>query len=389
MNELVQKIPQHAKKNSKGILFLGLIRNTEYFYKSINLAISMREKFIIKNIYSVIWESDAINHPDEIKFLEKNDVIFIIIKDIEDQPLLEGINGSGMKVLHSISKGLEICEENQNILKTRYDVLFTKKTIESLLRTDIAYEEGLFKSKILVPAAHLSKPYFFIDWFFYSDKSTLKTITNVPIKRLIKPAEIFQSFGMNRIGFGTWQYISGFAAYSPLVEAYMMICPFFIAQKRSPRFREHMRRSLKTKSFIYLLYSYFLNINKNILIFPPKDIAFYSRWAKSKQDNIFFHGKYSKNKPNYSFYKANIFKFWPLPNNSMRDTFIYESEIFKEFPSNNLFSRLFKDALSSYHISGEKVDLLNITNQFKIDQANIINSIYKIELNKIYKVFWS
>ena len=103
-------------KNNSSILFLGLIRNLEYFYRNIEIALNLRDYSLIDNIYCVIWKSDAEKNLKEINFLEKNNIIFKIEKDLEDNEILEGKNGSGMKVLHSISVGLGLYQKNQNIL---------------------------------------------------------------------------------------------------------------------------------------------------------------------------------------------------------------------------------------------------------------------------------
>lgn len=374
---------------NKSLLFLGLIRNTKLFYKNLETAIILQRKKIIKNIYCIIWEKDAKSHKKELEFLTKNNINFLVEKDLDDNYLFEGSAGSGIKVIHSIKKGLELCDKNENILKTRYDVLFNEKILNSILSCDISFKnkDKFFNSKILVPGVHISKPYFFIDWFYYSHYSNLKKMIDIDLERLKNPSKLFRKLGINlEIGLGTWQFITPFAKINPLVDAYMMICPFFINQKRSPRFREHLIRSLRCKSFAYLIFAYFTNINRNVLIYPPKGIGFYSRRANFRQDNQFFYGKYKKNKPNILFYRANLFKFWPLPLKRTKDVFLYQNDLIKNFPYKNNFL-IFNKIAKEYFLNND-LNYHLIADQFRVDQARIIESIYKIKKEEIFETFW-
>lgn len=377
-------------KKQKSILFLGLIRNLEYFYRNIEIALRLRDSSLIDNIYCVIWKSDAEKNLKEINFLEKNNIIFKIEKDLEDNAILEGKNGSGMKVLHSISVGLGLYKKNQNIFKTRYDLLLTEEILSKILGTDLSYKtkESYFSSKLLVPGAHLSKPYFFIDWFYYSDLLTLKRLNRLPTNRFLKSAKIFKKLNIPiEIGLGTWQFIAPFAETSPLVDAYMMISPFFIHQKRTYQFREHLKKSLKTKSFIYLIFLYLLNINENIIIFPPTGLGFHSRRANFRQDNQYYEGKYKTNKPNFLFYKSNIFKYWPLPTKRIKNVFLHTNEVIKDFPSKNTFFMIFDDVIKEFE-SRNSYDLSSIAEEFKNEQTKIIQSIYKLKDKEIFNAFW-
>lgn len=371
------------------ILFLGLIRNIDCFYKNIKVAVNLRNQNIIKNIYCVIWESDARKHKNELRFLENNNIIFCIEKDIKDEPLLEGKGGSGMKVLYSIRKGLEMCNVEEKILKTRFDLVFTEQIIKSILLTDLSNrdKDKCLKTKLLVPGMHFSKPYFFLDWFYYSDCATLRKMVDLPIDKIRRSAKLFQKLNIKlEVGLGTWQFIGPFAECSPLVDAYMMICPFFINQKKSKRFRAHIKKSLVTKSFLTLIFNYFINVKKNIIIYPPKGISFFTRRSNFKQDNQFYYGRYKRNKPNFLIYKSNIFKYWPLPLRKTKDIFLYNESFLEKFPIKNNFL-IFRNVNKDYEKKSLNIKL--ISDEFKADQTKIIESIYGIDKDEIYDCFWS
>ena len=77
-------------------------------------------------------------------------------------------------------------------------MLLTEEILSKILGTDLSYKtkESYFSSKLLVPGAHLSKPYFFIDWFYYSDLLTLKRLNKLPINRFLKSAKIFKKLNI-------------------------------------------------------------------------------------------------------------------------------------------------------------------------------------------------
>tara|TARA_B100000035_G_scaffold257912_1_gene228114 strand:+ start:144 stop:992 length:849 start_codon:yes stop_codon:yes gene_type:complete len=163
-----------VKKNI--ILIIGGNKNNNFFKNSIDIYLKRND---IYKIILVTWNTE------DIEYVKDNSSIKIIL--MPPKVFESSIEGFGsikyQKYLYDI--GINYINDNYEtneifILKTRMDVIFSNEQLNYIFSQDYKVEtikSELFKYKIWVAWAHITKPFYIDDAFFYSHISVMKNLS--------------------------------------------------------------------------------------------------------------------------------------------------------------------------------------------------------------------
>ena len=152
------------------VLFLGLPRELDRFYRSID---ELNKLNIVSKIIYSTWNgrlSDGLHK----KLLAKGVTVLL-----NDEPSDIGKN-SIIAQNKSLEFGLELCNENDIVLRTRTDVYISNQLLKDVL---IKYENSnvknskVFDKKIWIPTFEITKPFYMDDAIFLGKCKDLKYLT--------------------------------------------------------------------------------------------------------------------------------------------------------------------------------------------------------------------
>ena len=291
--------------NKVSVLFTGLIRDESLFYKSVNLVLNMQKKSVVRDVHAVLWSDELKKHPDACKYLEDNFVKVSFVDSIEQDYLFEAQGGNGIKQLYSIKSGLESFLDEEFVLKTRFDILFSERKFKGIVNTYLKSCEvssNSEKYKILSPGASVVRPFSFIDWYYLGNVKELKKNLNIDYESLRKIFYRYNKIGLRTsLGAGMWQFVNGFLEENNVVSEYIFLAPFF--EKRSPFFKKTMSWAYGNENFLKLVAFYWKVIDQRFIIDQPSGVLFYSKGKV--MDNLFYS---KKNSIDYFSLSKNIIK---------------------------------------------------------------------------------
>ena len=151
------------------VLFCGLIREDEYFKKTIKELSQLRNEGFVNQVILSTWDYEIDNHKGMRAFLNKYGVVLVEKKEPEDKGY-----GNIWCQMKSMENGMKIIKPGSFVLKSRTDVWinleYMKKLFSDRERLKIKNNlpgRNIFKFKIWVPWFEITKPFYIADECFF------------------------------------------------------------------------------------------------------------------------------------------------------------------------------------------------------------------------------
>jgi len=156
------------------ILVTGLPRNLDNFFKCLDNYQELRHKKIISRIVFSSWRTRVSGDIEEKLKLKGIEVL------LNEEPSNLGL-GSVWAQMHALKFGLEVCDENDFVFKTRTDARVSPALLEFLYNfydNEHPINTDVFKYRVWTPCFEVTKPFYFAEEVFCGHRDDLHNLIN-------------------------------------------------------------------------------------------------------------------------------------------------------------------------------------------------------------------
>jgi hypothetical protein len=255
------------------VLVCGKVRNTGEFIKTLEKYKKWKQENIINRVVYSGWISDYVDVKEYITDSESWGLECIF----SEEPNIK-TNGHIFHQQKSLRYGLSLFNKHDKVLKSRTDKAFLDLDLVNLQKTfdnaPAPSANSPFKRRILIVAALIMHPFFFIDIGYAGEAQDLIKLSS---------SDLWYHFYNTCINAEQAIHSAPFIANDDLLRNYFMVNPGLIQDNYDSSLEMHKKMlhspffiQALARSFVALRDSYIIGIKENADWTPPENINFIS-----------------------------------------------------------------------------------------------------------------